>query len=214
MTEICAGLQTMRSFILWSSCDRRVQTPMRSVLWHRSACRGNMTSRFLAYVSLLSVLHTWWVSNCFWNIKTKQRCVAFQARWIKWALQTSVAWNFICKFIWCDASAEHTPWLHLFFPTTSSFFFVSFFLSFFLPLYLCSSLTIEYEEDYEDVTVNQMLAPKSQDTDTTEILNNLLKEYDKKLRPDIGGNSLFMHRLWKVFFHLNVQDVNQWCHYM
>uniref|UniRef100_A0A8C4H7I8 Gamma-aminobutyric acid receptor subunit gamma-3 n=1 Tax=Dicentrarchus labrax TaxID=13489 RepID=A0A8C4H7I8_DICLA len=48
------------------------------------------------------------------------------------------------------------------------------------------SLTVEYEEDYEDVTVNQMLAPKSQDTDTTEILNNLLKEYDKKLRPDIG----------------------------
>uniref|UniRef100_A0A3Q3R1Y1 Gamma-aminobutyric acid receptor subunit gamma-3 n=1 Tax=Monopterus albus TaxID=43700 RepID=A0A3Q3R1Y1_MONAL len=39
---------------------------------------------------------------------------------------------------------------------------------------------------YEDVTVNQMLAPKSQQTDATEILNNLLKEYDKKLRPDIG----------------------------
>uniref|UniRef100_A0A671VP54 Gamma-aminobutyric acid receptor subunit gamma-3 n=1 Tax=Sparus aurata TaxID=8175 RepID=A0A671VP54_SPAAU len=52
-------------------------------------------------------------------------------------------------------------------------FFFSFFLSSTLP-------------DYEDVTVNQMLAPKSQDTDTTEILNNLLKEYDKKLRPDIG----------------------------
>lgn len=46
---------------------------------------------------------------------------------------------------------------------------------------------MEYEEEYEDVTVNQMLAPKSQDSDTTEILNNLLKEYDKKLRPDIGG---------------------------
>lgn len=60
-----------------------------------------------------------------------------------------------------------------------------------LSFYLCSSLTVEYEEDYEDVTVNQMLAPKSQDTDTTEILNNLLKEYDKKLRPDIGGNSTF-----------------------
>ncbi|XP_008290793.1 gamma-aminobutyric acid receptor subunit gamma-3 [Stegastes partitus] len=52
-------------------------------------------------------------------------------------------------------------------------------------LHTCS-LTIEYEEDYEDVTVNQMLAPKSQQTDATEILNNLLKEYDKKLRPDIG----------------------------
>uniref|UniRef100_A0A8C9ZHM5 Gamma-aminobutyric acid receptor subunit gamma-3 n=1 Tax=Sander lucioperca TaxID=283035 RepID=A0A8C9ZHM5_SANLU len=53
-------------------------------------------------------------------------------------------------------------------------------------LHTCS-LTIEYEEeDYEDVTVSQMLAPKSQETDATEILNNLLKEYDKKLRPDIG----------------------------
>lgn len=61
----------------------------------------------------------------------------------------------------------------------------------FVSFYLYSSLTIEYEEDYEDVTVNQMLAPKSQDTDTTEILNNLLKEYDKKLRPDIGGNWFF-----------------------
>lgn len=48
---------------------------------------------------------------------------------------------------------------------------------------------MESEEDYEDVTVNQMLAPKSQDSDTTEILNNLLKEYDKKLRPDIGGKA-------------------------
>lgn len=57
-----------------------------------------------------------------------------------------------------------------------------------LSFYLYSSLTIEYEEDYEDVTVNQMLVSKSQETDATEILNNLLKEYDKKLRPDIGGN--------------------------
>uniref|UniRef100_A0A8C2HY76 Gamma-aminobutyric acid type A receptor gamma3 subunit n=1 Tax=Cyprinus carpio TaxID=7962 RepID=A0A8C2HY76_CYPCA len=31
-----------------------------------------------------------------------------------------------------------------------------------------------------------MLAPKTHETDTTQILNNLLKEYDKKLRPDIG----------------------------
>ncbi|XP_029285381.1 gamma-aminobutyric acid receptor subunit gamma-3 [Cottoperca gobio] len=52
-------------------------------------------------------------------------------------------------------------------------------------LHTCS-LTVEDEEDYEDVTVNQMLAPKSQENDATEILNNLLKEYDKKLRPDIG----------------------------
>lgn len=46
---------------------------------------------------------------------------------------------------------------------------------------------IEYDEEYEDVTVNQMLAPRSQETDATQILNNLLKDYDKKLRPDIGG---------------------------
>uniref|UniRef100_A0A8C1KFI1 Gamma-aminobutyric acid receptor subunit gamma-3 n=1 Tax=Cyprinus carpio TaxID=7962 RepID=A0A8C1KFI1_CYPCA len=42
------------------------------------------------------------------------------------------------------------------------------------------------EDEYDDVTVNQMLAPKTHETDTTQILNNLLKEYDKKLRPDIG----------------------------
>lgn len=54
----------------------------------------------------------------------------------------------------------------------------------------CSSHTAEYsEEDYDDTTVKQMLAPRSQETDTTEILNNLLKEYDKKLRPDIGGEA-------------------------
>ncbi|XP_061895322.1 gamma-aminobutyric acid receptor subunit gamma-3 isoform X1 [Entelurus aequoreus] len=49
-----------------------------------------------------------------------------------------------------------------------------------------SALTGDYEEDYEDVTVQQMLAPRSQQSDATEILNNLLKEYDRKLRPDIG----------------------------
>uniref|UniRef100_A0AAY4DD15 Gamma-aminobutyric acid type A receptor gamma3 subunit n=1 Tax=Denticeps clupeoides TaxID=299321 RepID=A0AAY4DD15_9TELE len=54
---------------------------------------------------------------------------------------------------------------------------------------LCISIICHahvYEEEYEDVTVNQMLAPRSQETDATQILNNLLKEYDKKLRPDIG----------------------------
>uniref|UniRef100_A0A8C9RCM3 Gamma-aminobutyric acid receptor subunit gamma-3 n=1 Tax=Scleropages formosus TaxID=113540 RepID=A0A8C9RCM3_SCLFO len=55
-----------------------------------------------------------------------------------------------------------------------------------LLLLLYSSKTLEYEEEYEDVTVNQMLAPKTQQKDATQILNNLLKEYDKKLRPDIG----------------------------
>lgn len=37
------------------------------------------------------------------------------------------------------------------------------------------------------MTVSQMLSPKKNEMDATQILNNLLKEYDKKLRPDIGG---------------------------
>lgn len=54
-----------------------------------------------------------------------------------------------------------------------------------------SSQTIASEdEEYDDVTVNQMLAPRTHETDATQILNNLLKEYDKKLRPDIGGEWL------------------------
>ncbi|NXR51407.1 GBRG3 protein, partial [Hippolais icterina] len=46
---------------------------------------------------------------------------------------------------------------------------------------------VEEDED-EDGTTNQkwVLAPKTQDTDVTLILNKLLREYDKKLRPDIG----------------------------
>lgn len=48
-----------------------------------------------------------------------------------------------------------------------------------------------------------MLAPKSQETDATEILNNLLKEYDKKLRPDIGGNSYF-----EMFWRQRIRDIN------
>ncbi|XP_046887460.1 gamma-aminobutyric acid receptor subunit gamma-3-like [Hypomesus transpacificus] len=44
----------------------------------------------------------------------------------------------------------------------------------------------QYHDDYEDVTVNQMLAPKDHQADATHILNNLLQEYDRTLRPDIG----------------------------
>uniref|UniRef100_A0A671S338 Gamma-aminobutyric acid receptor subunit gamma-3 n=1 Tax=Sinocyclocheilus anshuiensis TaxID=1608454 RepID=A0A671S338_9TELE len=58
---------------------------------------------------------------------------------------------------------------------------------------ICPSLCIYFsqtvaseDDEYDDVTVNQMLAPKTHETDATQILNNLLKEYDKKLRPDIG----------------------------
>ncbi|NXY09685.1 GBRG3 protein, partial [Pteruthius melanotis] len=51
----------------------------------------------------------------------------------------------------------------------------------------CSSRKVE-EDEYEDGATNQkwVLAPKTQDTDVTLILNKLLREYDKKLRPDIG----------------------------
>lgn len=60
-----------------------------------------------------------------------------------------------------------------------------------LTLTLCAinrSRKVE-EDDYEDTSSNQkwVLAPKSQDTDVTLILNKLLREYDKKLRPDIGS---------------------------
>uniref|UniRef100_A0A4W5JUT8 Gamma-aminobutyric acid type A receptor subunit gamma3 n=1 Tax=Hucho hucho TaxID=62062 RepID=A0A4W5JUT8_9TELE len=44
----------------------------------------------------------------------------------------------------------------------------------------------DYDGDYEDTTVNQMLAPKNYQAEATLILNNLLKDYDKTLRPDIG----------------------------
>lgn len=62
-------------------------------------------------------------------------------------------------------------------------------------MYFSSSQRIEAEDEYDDdMTVNQMLAPKSHQTDATQILNNLLKEYDKKLRPDIGGKLHLPHQ--------------------
>ncbi|KAG8137438.1 hypothetical protein E2320_004677, partial [Naja naja] len=44
------------------------------------------------------------------------------------------------------------------------------------------------EDDFDDFTANQkwVMSPKAHDTDVTLLLNKLLKEYDKKLRPDIG----------------------------
>lgn len=49
------------------------------------------------------------------------------------------------------------------------------------------------EEDYEDVPINKtwVLSPKVYESDVTFILNKLLQGYDNKLRPDIGGKSLF-----------------------
>lgn len=51
------------------------------------------------------------------------------------------------------------------------------------------------EEESEDSPSNQkwVLAPRSQDTDVTLILNKLLREYDKKLRPDIGSEYPFCY---------------------
>ncbi|KAI7808224.1 putative gamma-aminobutyric acid receptor subunit gamma-3, partial [Triplophysa rosa] len=59
---------------------------------------------------------------------------------------------------------------------------------------VCSQTVASEDDEYDDVTVNQMLAPKTHETDATQILNNLLKEYDKKLRPDIGGGSTSSRR--------------------
>ncbi|XP_063999584.1 gamma-aminobutyric acid receptor subunit gamma-3 isoform X2 [Pogoniulus pusillus] len=58
---------------------------------------------------------------------------------------------------------------------------------FLLSVFHACSRKVE-EDEYEDGTPNQkwVLAPKTQDTDVTLILNKLLREYDKKLRPDIG----------------------------
>ncbi|XP_017592454.1 PREDICTED: gamma-aminobutyric acid receptor subunit gamma-3-like [Corvus brachyrhynchos] len=58
---------------------------------------------------------------------------------------------------------------------------------FLLSVFHACSTKVE-EDEYEDGTTNQkwVLAPKTQDTDVTLILNKLLREYDKKLRPDIG----------------------------
>lgn len=49
------------------------------------------------------------------------------------------------------------------------------------------------EDDFDDFTTNQkwVMSPKTHDTDVTLLLNKLLREYDKKLRPDIGSKWFF-----------------------
>uniref|UniRef100_A0A4X2M254 Uncharacterized protein n=1 Tax=Vombatus ursinus TaxID=29139 RepID=A0A4X2M254_VOMUR len=44
----------------------------------------------------------------------------------------------------------------------------------------------EYDYDYLGVNKTWVLTPRAQETDATQILNTLLKDYDSKLRPDIG----------------------------
>ncbi|XP_060089851.1 gamma-aminobutyric acid receptor subunit gamma-3 isoform X3 [Heteronotia binoei] len=58
---------------------------------------------------------------------------------------------------------------------------------FLLSVFQACSRKVE-EDDFEDVTTNQkwVMSPKAHDTDVTQLLNQLLSEYDKKLRPDIG----------------------------
>lgn len=53
----------------------------------------------------------------------------------------------------------------------------------------CDLLDYGDYEDRHDAAVNQMLVPRSHQEDATIVLNNLLKEYDKTLRPDIGGKA-------------------------
>lgn len=49
------------------------------------------------------------------------------------------------------------------------------------------------DDDFDDFTTNQkwVMSPKAHDTDVTLLLNKLLREYDKKLRPDIGSKCFF-----------------------
>ncbi|XP_071613611.1 gamma-aminobutyric acid receptor subunit gamma-4 [Heliangelus exortis] len=55
----------------------------------------------------------------------------------------------------------------------------------------CES-TEEYDDDYLSINKTWVLTPKTQETDATQILNSLLKNYDNKLRPDIGIKPTFI----------------------
>ncbi|NXP61563.1 GBRG4 protein, partial [Chloropsis cyanopogon] len=60
-----------------------------------------------------------------------------------------------------------------------------------LSLSRCDS-TEEYDYDYLSINKTWVLTPKAQETDATQILNSLLKNYDNKLRPDIGIKPTFI----------------------
>ncbi|XP_025064555.1 gamma-aminobutyric acid receptor subunit gamma-4 [Alligator sinensis] len=59
-------------------------------------------------------------------------------------------------------------------------------------LQIRSESTEEYDYDYLSVNKTWVLTPKAQETDATQILNSLLKNYDNKLRPDIGIKPTFI----------------------
>ncbi|XP_042334084.1 gamma-aminobutyric acid receptor subunit gamma-4 [Sceloporus undulatus] len=50
----------------------------------------------------------------------------------------------------------------------------------------------EYDDDYLSINKTWILTPKAQETDATQILNALLRNYDNKLRPDIGIKPTFI----------------------
>ncbi|XP_043348208.1 gamma-aminobutyric acid receptor subunit gamma-4 isoform X2 [Dermochelys coriacea] len=50
----------------------------------------------------------------------------------------------------------------------------------------------EYDYDYLSINKTWVLTPKAQETDATQILNSLLKNYDNKLRPDVGIKPTFI----------------------
>ncbi|XP_010011272.1 PREDICTED: gamma-aminobutyric acid receptor subunit gamma-4 [Nestor notabilis] len=60
-----------------------------------------------------------------------------------------------------------------------------------LSCFRCES-TEEYDYDYLSINKTWVLTPKAQETDATQILNSLLKNYDNKLRPDIGIKPTFI----------------------
>ncbi|XP_069069891.1 gamma-aminobutyric acid receptor subunit gamma-4 isoform X1 [Pleurodeles waltl] len=60
-------------------------------------------------------------------------------------------------------------------------------------LQISTESTEEYDDDYVSVNKTWVLAPKAtHETDATQILNSLLKNYDNKLRPDIGIKPTFI----------------------
>ncbi|XP_032883918.1 gamma-aminobutyric acid receptor subunit gamma-1 [Amblyraja radiata] len=76
----------------------------------------------------------------------------------------------------------------IFFLCTSSSFCLKLYISILVVFVLRACANKVDEEDYEDTMLNRtwVLAPRIHESDVTNILNNLLKGYDNKLRPDIG----------------------------
>ncbi|KAL7891377.1 hypothetical protein AOLI_G00008530 [Acnodon oligacanthus] len=116
----------------------------------------------------------------------------------------------------CPRSMSHSERKrppHLNMPTKLLVYFLllSVFRACRLPSVYSSQTIASEEEEYDDVTVNQMLAPRTHETDATQILNNLLKEYDKKLRPDIGGEWRFQRCALSVVLNATPRCLQSVC---